>query len=275
DPMAALHGELPKMRSHGEALGRRSFLAAHAFPLSRKRWAFLIIPVMFGLGMLLSSARYGSDGEKPAAQDPQAGGIYGAAVKRLEKEQKLLRVNIARLRKEAQSYQQMAGLRKDAVGDLADELRLQMMVAGVIPLKGPGVRIVLDDSMRQAAPGDPNLYIIHDYQLRDTVNLLWQAGAESIAINTERLVANTSIYSSGGTIMVNTTRLSPPFVVLALGDPDAMMDLMSQPSSLRTLKAQARAYGLVVNPSIMKEVQAPAFSGSYVAKYLNVEEPLK
>ena len=163
-----------------------------------------------------------------------------------------------------------------AFPDLADELRLQMIVAGIVPLKGPGVRIVLDDSMRLAAPGeDPNRYIIHDYQLRDAVNLLWQAGAESIAINTERLVTNTSIYSSGGTIMVNSIRLSPPFVVLALGDPNAMMDLMSQPSSLRTLKAQAKAYGLVISFSIMEEIQVPAFSGSYVAKYLNVGEPRK
>ena len=75
--------------------------------------------------------------------------------------------------------------------------------------------------------------------------------------------------------MVNSIRLSPPFVVLALGDPNAMMDLMSQPSSLRTLKAQAKAYGLVISFSIMEEIQVPAFSGSYVAKYLNVGEPRK
>ncbi|MDO8689151.1 MAG: DUF881 domain-containing protein [Dehalococcoidia bacterium] len=261
------------MSSHGGSLGKRSFPAVHAFPLSRKWWTLLIIPVMFGLGMLLSSARYGSDGEQPAVQDTQASGIYSAAVTRLEEEQKLLEVNVVRLQKEVQAYQQLAGLRKDAVAGLADDLRIQMMVAGMSPLKGPGVRLVLDDSMRLAAPGDPNLYIIHDYQLRDAVNLLWQAGAEAMAINTERLASNTSIYSSGGTIMVNTTRLSPPFVVLALGDSDAMMDLMSQPSSLPTLKAQARAFGLAVSPSKMSEIQVPALSGSYVAKYLHVGEP--
>lgn len=264
------------MRSHGASLGKRSFPAVHAFPVSRKWWTLLIIAVMFGLGMLLSSAQYRADGETPAAQDMQARGIYSTAVNRLEEEQKLLKVNVAGLQKEVQSYRQLAGMRKDAVGDLADELRLQMIVAGMLPLKGPGVRIILDDSMKLAAPGeDPNRYIIHDYQLRDAVNILWQAGAESIAINTERLVTNTSIYSSGGTIMVNTTRLSPPFVVLALGDPDAMMDLMSQPSSLRTLKAQAKAYGLAISSSKMKEIQVPAFSGSFDAKYLKIGEPWK
>jgi len=273
-PVAPLHGELAKMSSHGGSLGKRAFPAVHAFPLSRKGWTLLVIPVMFGLGMLLSSAQYSSDGEKPATQDTQARGIYDTTINRLEKEQELRKMNVARLQKEVQSFQQLAGVRTDTVGYMAAQLRLQMTVAGMVPLKGPGVRIVLDDSIRLVAPGEnPNLYIIHDYQLRDAVNLLWQAGAESIAINTERLVTNTSIYSSGGTIMVNTTRLSPPFVVLALGDPNAMMDLMSQPSSLHNLRAQAKAYGLVVSSSTMEEIQVPAFSGPYVAKYLNAGVP--
>ena len=251
---------------------KRNLPGVDALALKRKWWTLLIIPVMFGLGMLLSSFQYSSDGEKPASQDAQDRGVFGAVIGRLQDEQGVLRMSVERLEKEAQYYRQVVSLRRDSVGDLANDLRLQMIVAGMAPVKGPGVRMILDDSLRLATPGDPNLFIIHDYQLRDAVNLLWQAGAEAISINTERLVTTSSIYSSGGTIMVNTTRLSPPFVILVVGDPDAMMNLITQPSSLSTLKAQARAYGLVLNSAKLKEVLLPAFSGSYVARYLNVGE---
>ena len=61
-------------------------------------------------------------------------------------------------------------------------------------------------------------YLIHDFELRDVASLLWLAGAEAVAINDERLVASTSIYCVGSTIIVNNTRLSPPYEIRALGN---------------------------------------------------------
>jgi len=263
-----------RMASHAKSLGTRSLPAVHAPQLGLNSWALSLTLALFLLGILLSSVQYKSEGEKPAAQNTQAREIYSTALIRLEEEQKHLKENVARLQKEVQAHQELAGLRKDTVGELADELRLQRIAAGMVPLKGPGVRIVLDDSKNLPAPGEnPNLYIIHDYQLRDAVNLLWSAGAESIAINTERLVTTSSIYSSGGTIMVNSTRLSPPFAVQALGDPDGMMDRIGQPLSLRTLKAQSEAYGLVISRQKEKELKVPTFRGSYAPNHLNVGRP--
>ena len=48
-------------------------------------------------------------------------------------------------------------------------------------------------------------FIIHEYELRDIVNLLWMAGSDAIAINDERLVSNSSIYCVGSTVMVGET----------------------------------------------------------------------
>lgn len=212
--------------------------------------------------------------DKPVVEDSGAREVYGETVKRLEDEQKNLKSTVEQLQKEVRSYQELASMKQSSTGELANELRVQRIAAGLTPLSGPGLRIALDDSKRSPAPGEnPNLFIVHDYQVRDVVNLLWYAGAEAIAINTERLVSTSSIYSSGGTIMVNSTRLSPPFVIQAIGDADAMMDLYSKQSSVRTLKAQSEAYGLVLSPQKDKELKIPAFSGSHAAKFLNVGSP--
>lgn len=241
--------------------------------LGLNRWGLSLTVVLFVLGLFLSF-QWRSEREKPEAQDSRAREVYGMTLKRLEEEQKRLKGEVEQLQKEVQAYQELVTLRRDTLGELAEELRLQRIAASLVPLKGPGLKGVLDDSKRTPAPGEnPNLYIIHDYQLRDVVSLLWQAGAEAVSINTERLVATTSIYSSGGTIMVNSTRLSPPFAIQALGDSDRMMDLVGQPSSLRTLKAQAEAYGLSLSFQKEKELKVPAFSGAYAAKYLNVGRP--
>lgn len=241
--------------------------------LGLSRWGLSLTLVLFVLGLFLS-VQWRSEREKPAAQDSRAREVYGMTLKRLEDEQKALKGEIEQLQREVQAYQELVTLRKDTLGELAEELKLQRIAAGLVPLKGSGVKVVLDDSKRTPAPGEnPNLYIIHDYQLRDVVNLLWQAGAEAMSINTERLVATTSIYSSGGTIMVNSTRLSPPFVIQALGDPERMINLVGQPSSLRILKAQAEAYGLSLSFQREKELKAPAFLGSYALKNLNVGRP--
>ncbi|MDO8690907.1 MAG: DUF881 domain-containing protein [Dehalococcoidia bacterium] len=251
----------------------------HGFPrmgiarLGLSRWIVSLTLVLFCLGVFLS-VQWNSQREQAPASDARAGEVYGATLKRLEEEQKQLKSSVESLQKEVRGYQDQAGLRQDSMGNIAEELRVQRIVAGMAAIKGPGIRVTLDDSKRSPAQGEnPNLYIIHDYQVRDVVNLLWRAGAEAISINTERFVPTTSVYSSGGTIMVNSTRLSPPFVVQAVGDADRMMGLIDDSASLRTLKGQAQAYGLALGYQKDKELKVPAFQGSYANKFLNLGRP--
>lgn len=261
------------MTSLGHSVRKHSLRGVEPARLGLSRWILSLTLVLFVLGVF-SAVQWNSEREKAPASDARAGEVYGATLKRLEEEQKQLKADVERLQKDIQGYQEQAGLRQSTMGDISDELRLQRLVAGLATLKGPGVKVVLDDSKRSPGQGEnPNLYIIHDYQVRDVVNLLWRAGAEAISINTERFVPTTSIYSSGGTIMVNSTRLSPPFVVQALGDPDKLSDTLDEPTALRVLKGQAQSYGLSLNYQKDKDLKAPAFKGSYGAKFLNVGRP--
>ncbi|MBN1661747.1 MAG: DUF881 domain-containing protein [Anaerolineae bacterium] len=215
----------------------------------------LSLGLLFSLVWSAPSARSVESGSGP--------GSVSLSVERLEAEQRELRASLAILREELAQRRQTAAANTDRLQALKSELDRQALLAGLVPVAGPGVSIVLDDSAAQISPGaDPNAYIIHEHDLRDIVNLLWMAGSEAIAINDERLVGTSSIYCVGSTVMVNNTRLSPPYTIRAIGNPRVQQDYLRNPSYLRNLKEKQRLYSLYFQVRSASSVELPAYSGS-------------
>ena len=154
------------------------------------------------------------------------------------------------------------------LAEIATSLEVQRLQAGLVPVEGPGVRVELDDSAREVPSNvDPNLLIVHDYEIRDVVNLLWAAGAEAIAVSGERVAANTAIYCVGSTILVNDTRLSPPYVIEAIGPPDKLYGAVTQALSLVKLKEVVERYGVQLKVSRVDALRLPAYTGEIRAQY--------
>lgn len=86
-------------------------------------------------------------------------------------------------------------------------------VTGYGRVSGEGVRIVVDDN-----PIGDEVQLVADSDLAMLADGLWEAGAEAIAINDQRLTPLGAIRNSGRAIHVNTIPLSPPYVVRAIGD---------------------------------------------------------
>ena len=80
--------------------------------------------------------------------------------------------------------------------------------------------------------------------IRDLVVALWHAGAEAIAINGERLVATSSIYGVGSSVLVNTAFLSPPFRLEAIGPGDLEARFRSDPAYLGRVAQRIGAFDL-------------------------------
>jgi uncharacterized protein YlxW (UPF0749 family) len=102
----------------------------------------------------------------------------------------------------------------DSSGVFAN-LDLLGLRSGTAPAHGPGVQVTVDDAPN--AQTDRNRVL--DTDLQKLVNGLWQAGAEAISINGERLTALSSIRHAGSAITVNFISLSRPYRILAIGDP--------------------------------------------------------
>jgi len=64
---------------------------------------------------------------------------------------------------------------------------------------------------------------MYDYEiLLDIVNELNAAGAEAIAINDQRLLSTTGIHYFSNAVMINSIPITPPFVISAIGNPQAL-----------------------------------------------------
>ena len=195
------------------------------------------------------------------------------AVGRLEDEQRDLKQRIAGLRTQVAALQRNANSMPSSAAVAAD-LDQQRVLAGLVAMRGPGLIVTLDDSTKMIGQADDaNNYIIHDYELRDAVSLLWLAGAEAIAVNGERIVNVSSLYCVGSTILVNDTRLSPPYEVRGIGDPAVLEQAVQNPRNLAKLRARAKTYGIQFKVAPQKEIIVPAFGGNLHIRYARPGTP--
>jgi uncharacterized protein YlxW (UPF0749 family) len=142
-----------------------------------------------------------------------------------------------------------------AAGDAEPALAARMAslgaVAGTTPLKGPGISITMDDAP-DAKAGSLNRVL--DRDLQDVVNVLWESGAQGIAVNGRRLTGTTAIRSAGDAILVNYEPIARPYVVTVVGGAPATV----AGSPVRQLLTRlTRDYGLVTSLSAA-DVALPA-----------------
>jgi uncharacterized protein YlxW (UPF0749 family) len=237
-----------------------------------RRWrdisrSISVLLVGLTLGLLLSVSWQPLPQTSVGATSPQSIRIL-LSIQRLEAEQQELKATLAELRQELTERQRAAAAQTGRLQVLEVELHRQQLLAGLLPVQGPGVVVALDDSTVQIPAGaDPNAYIIHEYDLRDIINLLWMAGSEAIAINDERLVSISSIYCVGSTVMVNNTRLSPPYLIQAIGNPRVQQDYLRNQSHLKDLKEKQRLYGLRFEVKDAANLTLPAYSGGFLIQH--------
>lgn len=227
----------------------------------------------FVLGLLMAMGLQAPSTGVPAAPDsPRELGKETA--KRLEAEQRTLKQVVAERRTELAEVQKDASERKSALGSLNGELEAQRLLAGLVPVVGPGVQVILDDSSLKSTPAgdDASQYVVQGYDVRDVVAVLWQSGAEAIAVGDERVVNSTSFYSVGRSLLVNDTRMSAPYTVSAIG-PSTMEEMLGSPARLQRLKESVRKYGLQFKVSRARELRLPAFSGRLPGRYASPGDP--
>lgn len=145
-----------------------------------------------------------------------------------------------------------------------DRLRL---AAGATAVTGPGIVVTLDDApsvtpddggdSRGATGGTPEGTVL-SRDLQIVTNGLWQAGAEAIAINGRRLTSRSSIRFAGEAILVDYRPLSPPYVVSAIGDPDALRTGFAANDGGAYLAALENNYGVRGSIEPSDEIRLPA-----------------
>lgn len=150
-------------------------------------------------------------------------------------------------------------------GVAAGQLEEASRAAGLVALRGPGLRVQLDDSSLEQAPsGNLNDLVIHSQDVQAVVNALWRSGAEAIAINDQRLVSTSAVLCVGNTLLLNGTVHAPPYVVTAVGATRETFDL---DPLVRRLRAAADTAKLGFTVDRLDIVDIPAYSGSAAFRY--------
>jgi uncharacterized protein YlxW (UPF0749 family) len=164
---------------------------------------------------------------------------------------------------------------QDEFKELAQQLELAQLHAGLLPVLGPGVSVTMTDSTRPVTPGEnPNNFIIHDEDVLRVVNELAAGGAEALAINGQRIVGRSEIRCAGPTITINGVRTAPPIVITAIGDPAALETALAMRGGIvETLKP----WGIQVAIKKDTNLKVPAYKGSLKLNFgtLSTEEGSK
>ncbi|MBV7363712.1 DUF881 domain-containing protein [Actinomycetaceae bacterium TAE3-ERU4] len=133
------------------------------------------------------------------------------------------------------------------------------IIAGVIPVEGPGVQIVLTDSTSSNRKENEESRV-QDKDLQLLVNTLWAAGAEAISINGIRLGTRTAVRSAAGSILVNLKAVSSPYTVSAIGPRKELLNSISGGPMAAYLADLNSTYGIGSSTTILEEIKMPAVS---------------
>jgi len=236
---------------------RRSAAAA----LRRPQWA---ISIAAGLGIIgfIAAAQWNSS---LARQEfvTSAQRVLITEAEQAQREQERLRSEIEAAEDRVRGFQD-ADVGSQAVRDaLTQGLAAARLKTGLVGVRGPGMVLEISDSQREVPIGEsPTNYIVLVDDLRDIVTALWASDAEAISINGERLVATSSIYGVGASILVNTAFLSPPFRIEAIGPTGLHDRFLANPTYLARVARRIDAYGLQFASEPRDEVLLPEFIGN-------------
>ncbi len=207
----------------------RALLGQLAFRPSRPHLLIGMLFLVLGLLVTIAVLRPGEDEPWRTARTEDLVQILddlGARQDRLEAES----VRLSALERDLE-----AGSQAEAIAEAQRQLAALQVLSGTTPVSGPGVVITIND------PDG----VVEAPTILDAVQELRDAGAEAIQVGPSRVVVDTWFVNDEPGISVSGTRVTPPYRIFAIGDPDTMLAALSIPGgvadSVRTRGAQFAA----------------------------------
>ena len=154
---------------------------------------------------------------------------------------------------------------------LEESIKEKNTALGLTDVTGTGVTIVLQDSNISTVTNpfiNASDLLVHDGDLIHVVNELFNAGAEAIAINGQRIVSSTAIECDGNVIKVNGTKIGAPFEITAIGYPEQLAGLSRPGGYLEVLESR----GIIVSLTKQNSVQIPKYAGTIKFSYATAVE---
>lgn len=261
--------------SWGQALRRlgRVLPPGHRWP-RQPGWGWGVPLIVAAAGLLFTTSATTAQGtDLREDRRPQFVELIGEQQKRVDEANR----RVSRLRDEVEAQTNaMAG--SDApVAELQRRARAERPGAGLVALKGQGLTVRLDDAPRAADGTRPNgasveELVVHQQDVQAVVNALWAGGAEAMSIAGVRVVSTSAVRCVGNTLLLHGRVYSPPFVIVAIGDPVQMRRALDDSEGVRLFAQAAKDYGLGYQIDVERDVTVPAYDGSTSLRYARAAE---
>ncbi len=164
-----------------------------------------------------------------------------------------LQAQVAQLADANQAAASNSTLLQTRLDDIASRVRRAELNTGYAPVSGPGVRITVDN------PDGVNVNDeIRDEDLAFLVDGLWEAGAEAIAVNDQRLNPLGGIRNTNRAIHVNGRPVIAPYVIQAIGDPQTLPARLLQTSQGQEWFSLVNFFGFVYGSEMVDDIRLPA-----------------
>lgn len=137
--------------------------------------------------------------------------------------------------------------------DLESRVRRAELNTGFAAVHGPGVRITVDNR-----PGVDVDSEIRDEDLAFLVDGLWEAGAEAIAVNDQRINVLGGIRNTSRAIHVNGRPVNAPYVVSVIGDNKTLQARLLQTSQGQEWFALVNGLDFVYSAQNVDDISLPA-----------------
>lgn len=141
----------------------------------------------------------------------------------LRQREATLNAEVSELQNTLNSLQASGNNDQAAIQAAQARLAALSILAGAVGATGPGVTVTIDDPGPGVAPE----------AMLDVINELRAAGAEAIEVNdahqSVRVGVDTWVVGTPGSLTMDTKTLSPPYSILAIGDPPTLAAAMNIP----------------------------------------------
>jgi uncharacterized protein YlxW (UPF0749 family) len=186
-----------------------------------------------------------------------------STVQRLERDNAASRSRVAETRAQVATLEAQAAERSDSSRQLADQVSDLRAHAGLTRIHGPGETVTLGNGKPNPAAVGNTAYLVNFTDVQDVVNLLFQGGAEAVAVNGRRISPASRIAGSGGTVVIDQgPALQAPFLVAAIGNRAEMDGLLADPASLGDLKRRQRDFQVQVGWQGAGELSLPPYDST-------------
>ncbi len=171
--------------------------------------------------------------------------------------------------KELEQVTKDSANKSDETKQLEEQLSELNRLCGYTDITGKGLIITLRDA--DPSENDSSDSIVHDLDLIDVVNELFNAGAEAVSINDQRILSTTAINCNGNVVRINNEKIAVPFVIKAIGSPEGLYGTLFRPDGYLDLMKNANIK-IEFEKKENNDLVIPKYTGKRQYEYLQIDE---